>query len=198
MVLLFPMFSVAGQENSLAKPMKLGVSYSAFGRNDVVQFDVLDGGAGYQGDKFLTVGATWIIRFKPWLEAETGLDFSRHSFLILPNLPPDFDASPRKSDITMLVVPLSVRINLLRYFFLNGGILLNMDMTPNSQISSQTGIGIMLGAGLRYEFSSGFQFFLNPYGRMHALIPFSGSRYPQRSVEEGIRIGMAFTLKNNQ
>ena len=197
-IFAFSLFYLTAQTGRMNYPQpKLGMSFSSFGNNDVFRFESLDGGEGYRGDGFYAFGLNYVSRLNSWLEAETGLEFARHRFCILPNLPPDMDDSPREASFSMLIVPLTGRIGFLKYLFVNGGLLLNIDVSSNSPISAQSGLGFMLGAGIRYEFRFGAEVFVNPYARMNALVPFFPDNYPQRSSDQGIRFGMLFTWKNN-
>ena len=62
---------------------------------------------------------------------------------------------------------------------------IDIDTNSSSPIDSQTGIGALLGIGAKYHFNNGFGFFVNPYTKSHAIIPFSFGKYPQRLIETG-------------
>jgi len=53
----------------------------------------------------------------------------------------------------------------------------------------------MLGVGWKYDFKSGWQISINPYSKLHSLISFSNSNYPQRLLETGCRWSVMIPLK---
>jgi hypothetical protein len=173
---------------------KIGIAFSSFGKNDVFRFQELDGAAAYDSDYFYTVGITYVYPFNNWLEAETGIEFSAHHIIIKPNLPPDMDNSSRKADFSLINVPVTLRANFLKYFFINGGLMLDVDPSLSSPIDNQTGIGVLLGVSVKYDFDSGISVFVNPYSKIHSLIPFADIKYHQRILENGIRIGLTYDL----
>lgn len=202
MRLLFILFSLLiishlcpAQDNS-PNANKIGITYSSFGSNDVVRFEELIGSASYDGDGFYSIGVTYLHPIYNWLELETGIEFSKHTITVNPNLPPDMVRNPYKSNFSLINIPLTVRANFLKYLFVNGGLLMDIDVSNNSVIDSQTGIGMQVGCGVKYDFKFGTSLFVNPYYKSHALIPFSSEDYPQRVLESGIRIGLTYKLNN--
>ena len=173
---------------------KIGIAFSSFGTNDVVRFKVLDGDASYKGDDFRILGISYIYTLNKWLEAETGIEYSKHNIIINPNVPPDADDSPRKADFSLINIPLTLRVNFLKYFIVNGGLIVDFDGSSDSSIDNQTGIGMLLGVSIKYDFDSGVSAFINPYTKLHSLIPFQAREYHQRVLENGIRIGLTYDL----
>lgn len=178
---------------------KIGVTFSSFGENDVFRFNELDGAASYNGDSFYSIGLTYIFPLNPWLEIETGIEYAKHDIVVKPNLPPDVDSSPKKESFALLNVPVTLRANFFKYFYVNGGMFVGMDGTTHSPNDNQTGLGTLLGVALKYDFENGISAFVNPYTKIHALLPFQAEEYPQRIWENGVRIGISYDLgkKNN-
>ena len=175
---------------------QIGITFSSFGDNDVIRFNELIGAASYNSDKFYTLGLTCLYKLSKVFDVETGIEYSNHKIIIKPNLPPDMDNTPYGDSFSLINIPLTFRINFLRYCFINGGILFDMD-AGNLPVDSQTGIGGLLGLGLKYDFKSGVSVFVNPYLKAHSLIPFSSSENHQRLMEDGnsFRFGMVYRLK---
>lgn len=174
---------------------KIGISFSSFGENDVTRFEDLAGAASYDSDHFYTLGINYIHPLNNWLEIETGLEYSNHTISIKPNLPPDMDNSPYSADFSLLNIPLTLRANFSKYFFINGGLMLDFDAGNSKPIDSQTGIGGLLGIAAKYDFDCGATVFINPYLKGHSLIPFSPENHHQRLMETGFRFGITFDLK---
>lgn len=188
-------FLIAQENGTKLGANKIGITFSSFGENDVFRFDELDGAASYNSDYFFTIGINYLHPLTKWLEFETGIEYSKHNIIIKPNLPPDMDNSSRKAGFSMINVPATLRANFLKYFFVNGGLILDIDASTNSPIDNQTGIGALIGVSVKYDFKSGVSAFVNPYTKIHSLIPFLDRKYHQRIWENGIRVGITYDLK---
>jgi len=174
-----------------AQDFKIGLTVTPLGANDIFRTS-LEGAAGYSGDGFYIVGITCQIPITYKLNLETGLEYSKHTIIISPNLPPDMDNTPYKSNFRLVTIPVTLKVNFLKYLFVNSGVLLDLDTSNSSPIDSQTGLGAILGVGLNYDFKFGGTFFANPYLKCHSLVPFSPERYHQRLFDSGIRFGFMY------
>ena len=177
---------------------QIGITYSSFGNNDVFRNDGLMGEASYTGKQFYTLGINYLRPVNHWIDLETGLEYSKHTILIGPNLPPDADREPYKAKFSLINIPMSLRANFLKFFFFNSGLFLDIDANKSSSIDNQTGIGGLLGLGARYHLKCGASIFINPYFKLHALIPFSPDDNQQKVYESGVRVGLAYQLKRKQ
>lgn len=173
----------------------IGITFSSLGENEVFRFEELDGSASYNGTGFFSLGINYLHQFNKWVTLETGLEHSQHNILIEPELPPDIVGESDEVDVLLLSIPLSIRARLSQYFFINTGLLLDIDISSSSDIDSQTGLGGLLGLGGNYTFRNGVSVFLNPYLKLHALVPISNEDYHQRILAGGIRFGVAHYLK---
>lgn len=184
------------QKNSGIQKGQIGITFSSFGNNNVIRSHELIGAASYNSDRFYTLGVTYIYNLNRIIDIEAGIEYSNHKITIKPNLPPNMDNTPYGDSFSLINIPLTVRVNFLRYCFINGGILFDMDAS-NLPFDSQTGIGGILGLGLKYDFKSGVSVFVNPYLKAHSLIPFSSSENHQRLMEDGnsFRFGVVYRFK---
>lgn len=195
LLVIIPHFVFAQDNSSQTKNGKIGITFSSFGENYVVRFVQLEGAASYDRDYFYTMGINYIYPFNKWLEGETGIEYSKHHIFLRPNLPPDMDISPRKENFSLINVPVTLRANFLEYFFVNAGLILDFNGIADTVIDNQTGIGTLLGLSLKYDFNNGISAFINPYTKLHSLIPFSPGQYHQRVWENGVRIGITYDLE---
>ncbi|MDP2234852.1 MAG: hypothetical protein Q8J88_00335 [Bacteroidales bacterium] len=194
-ILLNQGFLIAQENISEFRNAKIGLTYSSFGENDVFRFNELDGAASYNSDYFRTFGISYVHPLNKWLEVESGIEYSRHHILIQPNLPPNICAFPRKASFSLINIPVTLRAGFLKYFFVNGGLFLDVDASINSPIANQTGIGVLLGLGVKYDFDFGISVFVNPYSNLHSLLPFQTEKHHQRILENGFRIGFSYDLR---
>ncbi|HBG23832.1 MAG TPA: hypothetical protein DDX10_01940, partial [Rikenellaceae bacterium] len=109
-----------------------------------------------------------------------------------PALYPPFDMTPSKKSISMISVPVGVRLNFLKYLFINGALLFDLETSSSSSVNSQTGIGAMGGVAVKYDFHFGGSIFINPYIKTHSLISFGMDNHKQMLLESGIRVGFSF------
>jgi len=191
-------FSSYAQKNE-NEPRKgqIGITFSSFGENDVVRSKDLLGSASYNGDKFFTFGINYLYKLNNTFDIETGIEYSNHKIIVKSMVLPDMNTySPHYSaNLSLVNIPITLRVNFLKYFFVNGGILFEMDAGTSSPIDGQTGIGSVLGLGIKYDFKSGFSVFANPYIKAHSLVPFTSGDNHQRVMESGFRFGLMYALK---
>jgi hypothetical protein len=69
---------------------------------------------------------------------------------------------------------------------------LDIDASSNSSIDNQTGVGTLLGVAVKCDFSFGVTAFVNPYIKVHSIIPFQDRDSHQRVWENGVRLGLTY------
>jgi len=185
----------AQNESAKAGKGKIGLTFSSFGDIVVYEPEPLEGAGGREGDYFYVVGLTYLKPLKGRLEFETGIEFTRYGIIQTPAPYPPFDMTPSKKSISMISVPVGVRLNFLKYLFINGALLLDLETSSSSSVSSQTGIGAMGGVAVKYDFHFGGSIFINPYIKTHSLISFGIDNHKQMLLESGVRIGFSIQLK---
>ncbi|MDR1170114.1 MAG: hypothetical protein LBK97_04685 [Prevotellaceae bacterium] len=172
---------------------KIGVTFSSLGVNDILGQSVANS-FNYEGKNFYALGLTYIRGLNKWLEIETGLEYVKHNVNIIPNVMPGTNIFMRtqQTGLPLLDIPVTVRANFLKYFFINAGILLDIDISNSIYLENQTGFGGIAGFGANYDFKSGLSIFLNPYIKAHSWI-YVGER--QKILEKGFRLGITYDLR---
>jgi len=170
---------------------EIGISFGS-GSCDLMSFAKTVGGAGYSGDGYFAFGITYINPIYSWLGFETGLEYSDNKITISSNLPPQYPKVTRHEKIGLLSVPIACRINFLKYAFLNGGLLFDVDTNLSPSVHSQSGIGALLGIGLKYDFKSGITLAVNPNLRIHRIISFNRNGSDQRLIDSGVKLGIGY------
>ncbi len=195
LLLFFTVSGIAQQKKSVKNNFgKIGINYSLSGTNDVIRFQELVGSASYNSKSFFVFGLNYIYPLNSWLNIETGMEYAKHKITVNPNLPPDVDNSAYDADLAFLVIPVTVRADFLKFFFANLGFFTDFDISSNSPVDSQTGIGAIAGIAVKYDFKSRLSLFANPYLKVHALIPFTDNNQ-QHMMETGFRFGITYDLK---
>jgi len=188
-------FSAFAQKNEPeTRKSQIGITFSSFGDNDVVRSQDLIGGPSYDGDKFYTLGINYLYKLNNTFDLETGIEYSHQQIIVRPGVTAEVKPS-YGANFSLINIPVTLRVNFLKYCFLNGGILFDIDASSSSPIDSQSGIGSILGLGIKYDFKCGITAFANPYFKVHSLVPFSSDDYHQRLMESGFRFGLMCKLK---
>jgi hypothetical protein len=185
--------SYAQEEKPTVRKGLIGITYSGFGSNDVFRKEELIGGPGYLGERFYNLGISYLYPLNRIFDLETGLEYADHKITITQGVSPIHYPS-YGAGFSLITIPVGIRVNFLRYFFVNGGLLFDADASQSMPINSQTGLGFNLGLGFKYNFKCGFTAFVNPYTKYHSLVSFSSDKYPQHLLESGIRLGVMYRL----
>ena len=178
-----------------AQKGQLGITFSALSDNDVARFrSVIDDSSTGAGKSF-TYGISYLKPLNKWLDIETGQEYlscpiQTKSIVGTIN---GVTTLTRSATLSMLSAPVTVRANFLKYFFVNAGLLLDIDVSSNSIVNSQSGLGSVLGLGVKYDFKNGISVFVNPYSKIH-LFPLTFERDQQHFMESAVRFGVAYKL----
>jgi hypothetical protein len=195
LIFISQLSSYAQQHEIYPQKGQIGITFSSFGDNDVIRSSELIGSGSCNGDGFYTLGISYLYKLKKYLDLETGIECSNHKIIITPA--PGIDLQPYSTSLTLIYIPVGLRLNFLKYCFINGGLGLDIDTSDESHVNDQSGIGANLGLGLKYDFKFRVSAFINPYLKGYSVIPFSSDNYHQRLMETGFRFGLLYNLKKN-
>lgn len=122
---------------------------------------------------------------------ESGLYFSADSIAFSSFLPGV--RTERKEQVKMITVPVYAKLDFLKYFFVDGGLLVHFqtNYSSNSTLTRQSGLGYELGLGGKYDFGR-VQIFVNPYVQYHTLIKFDSSRDYFNLMDFGYKFGVGY------
>ena len=178
-----------------AQKGQLGITFSALSDNGVARFRSMEDDSSTDAGKSFTYGISYLKPLNKWLDIETGLEYLSCPVekRIIYIGPTTGLFTSQRATLSMLSIPVTVRANFLKYFFVNAGLLLDIDVSSNSIINSQTGLGSLLGFGMKYDFKNGISLFVNPYTKVH-LFPLSFERNQQHFMESAVRFGIAYKL----
>ena len=187
----------AQENNNHPEKGKAGIHYSSFGDNQVVYFEDMVGTPSYNGQQFYVLGVDYLYPINNWLDIETGIEYAYHKIRIDPFLPSGSNVKPFTTQISLINMPVLLRVNVWKYFFFNGGMVLSMDASNDNSIDNQTGIGANLGLGFQYDFETGISLFITPYLKANTLVPFSPEEHQQRLMENGLRLGIMYEFSGH-
>lgn len=125
---------------------------------------------------------------------ESGLNYAKVDV----EIKPPFMGMPiisRNEELKLLSIPLFAKYVFWHYAFINGGPLVDFQLSDSPTINSQSGIGCSLGFGGEYDFKH-FLIYVNPDFKRHDVIPFEkySHRFQDRLTEFGIQFGIGYTF----
>jgi len=179
-----------------AQKAEVGITFSALSDNSIARFgDDYMSDSGTDAGKSYTFGITYLKPLNKWLNVETGIEFlqSKASIHSIVSTTSGVTTVFRYGTLSLLNVPLGVRANFWKYCFVNGGVFLDIDVSSNSPVQTQTGLGSLLGFGLKYDFKTGISLFVNPYMKIHSF-PLSFQTDQEHLLESAVRFGVSYKL----
>ena len=179
-----------------AQKAEVGITFSALSDNSIARFgDNYISDSGTDAGKSYTFGITYLKPLNKWLNVETGIEFlqSKASIHSIVSTTSGVTTVFRYGTLSLLNVPLGLRANFWKYCFVNGGVFLDIDVSSNSPVQTQTGLGSLLGFGLKYDFKTGISLFVNPYMKIHSF-PLSFQTDQEHVLESAVRFGVSYKL----
>ncbi len=174
----------------------LGLTLSGFGYNDTYLKKGIEGLGGYDGKGYFSAGVSYIRPVLSFVDFETGVEYSKMKYRFSnSSLGPE--NKPYDLENSLVTIPVTVRLNFLRYLFLNTGVLLDIDSKNNNDFENQSGLGSILGFGAKYDFKNNpFGVFVNYYSKSHSIMSLNifGNNLRTRTFETGFRFGIVYRL----
>ena len=186
--------SKAGDTETSQGKGQIGITFSSFGSDDLVSFQKTSGGLGFSSDGFKTFGIDYLYKLNRIFDFETGIEYAEYKIIEEPNLPLIYGGTPYPAKFSLLQIPATVRVNFLKYFFVNGGVFLDIVANSSNLVVDQNGIGVNLGLGLKFNVNHRLSLFANPYTKVHSIFSFTSNGSQQRLVESGFRLGLMVRL----
>ena len=154
----------------------------------------MDGGPGYDGKQSSTIGLHYIIKSNKLVAFETGIEYGNYKFTIKPAFYPGIDQTAKPSKAELITIPVYANITFLKYAFINGGALIDIEINKQNTIQNQSGIGFGLGLGGKYNFNK-IDIFVNPFLQRHAFISLEEKNDNRLSlINPGVRVGIGYTF----
>ncbi|WP_044210742.1 outer membrane beta-barrel protein [Flammeovirga sp. OC4] len=172
------------------------LSYSGLGNNELLSFENYDGG-GYKGGKsYFGIGINYQYQLSKTFDLESGVEYFSHKVISRAPFYPGMSSSRSLTEhgINTLEIPIGVRLKFLKYFFINTGTVVSFDLSEDSEMDGQTGVGAYLGVGIKYQLNNGISLMLNPYLKMRALLEMPADRFHHKLVEDGFKFGVGYSF----
>lgn len=150
----------------------------------------LSGGGGYDINHFNEFGLRYNYPLSTKFSLESGINYSWADITITSAPMPA--QTTRYEKFKLLSFPFYGKYNFGKYFWLNGGPILDFQQSTNSN-DKQSGIGYSLGLGSQIYFKN-FFIYVNPNYKRHDLLAFHPEKYQQRLTEIDFQFGLGFNF----
>jgi hypothetical protein len=124
------------------------------------------------------------------LNFETGIAWYKNNVTFTPFSDPESDVIPTDYDIKIIYIPLFMKFNFGKRYFINTGLIGDIDVSNKNHLSKQSGVGIGLGVGIEYSIFKTFILTFNPYTNLHGTIMTTKESYPTRILDIGLKLVM--------
>ena len=179
------------------KDQSIGFFYSSFGANGYFDWDSLKflfdkdlltdiNSVEFppSGEAFYDIGLSYTQYWSKNVEFQSGITYSRHRF----------EKEATLIQENLLEIPVGLKINLVKYLFIKGDILLDFNLGSKTTSNTRSGIGFQASAGLQFPFQSGLNVYLSPFYNGRSILPFSDPTNNDPIISAGLRIGMSYRI----
>lgn len=156
----------------------------------------LEGAPSLDLQRNFEIGANYYRQIGRKLKFETGLIYHYNKLTQKSVFSPDVPQITTQYDVHLIYLPAFLRINLSKHFFVNGGGMVDIDISNSMGLSSsralnnQSGLGVGMGIGGEVAVLHKFYLQVNPYLNLHAVLPVQRENYPERILDAGIKVGV--------
>jgi len=194
LILVFISLSSFSQETKKQESYKdsYGISIGS-GESGLYTLGKSVGGPDYLGLSAIEAGFNYDHPLNKFLYFESGIYWHHNRIKITPGVNPGVDMTPRYTNLNFFYIPVNLKVMILKYFFIDGGMLLNMDVSTHSEISNQTAIGADFGFGLEIPVFKHYSITINPYVNIHELYKLDRQDLGESIIGDGVR----FTIKRH-
>lgn len=155
-------------------------------------FDIGIGGPGFQSKGDAIYGINYVRALTKSFSIETGLEYAVNNLLWDYEDAYDPTFTPQKVSVRMLSIPVYANFTFFKYFFTDAGLTADFETgyKTGAVVTNQSGIGIGLGIGGKYDFKK-IRVFINPFLQMHAIAAFHNEGGGSL-VDQGVKIGLGY------
>ncbi len=168
---------------------------SAIGYPMPVYNQRVDGGGSFDARQSFVFGLRYQIKSRHKVSLETGVDFGNYNFTLSYINGNGVQVDGIQGAVKLVTVPVYARLTFWRYFFLNGGLLLDLEAgRKGTSIDKQSGFGLGLGLGFKYSYRK-INIFANPFLERHAFLSLADSGGTRQSIiNPGVRLGVGYSF----
>lgn len=169
----------------------IGISFTPFAKSSFLS-NKNDANLNVDFQQTTAVGINYLMPVNKSFYLEMGVEYNLVKLKTFTDTNTIFANDTIASTLSMIEIPLAFRVNFAEILFFTSGVLLDFDMNSSAPISKQSGVGLMAGLGLKYDFKMGLSLFANPFVKLHSLIPFGSWDNHQRIMDTSVRVGVMY------
>lgn len=162
----------------------------------IVAGSELEGGPDLDLERNFELGANYYRQIGENLKFETGIFYHYSKLTETAALYPGIPQITTQYDIHLLCLPAFLRYNISPFFFINGGLMADIDLSNNMgmdssrSLNSQSGAGVGFGIGGELSLFKDIYLQLNPYMNLHGVLLVQREHNPGRMLDAGIKLGI--------
>lgn len=157
----------------------------------------LEGAPNLELQRNFEFGGNFYRQIGEKLKFETGIYYHYNKLIQESHSMPDVPQITTEYDVHLLYLPAFLRYNLSAHLFVNGGAIVDLDLSNPMGLSSsraldnQSGLGLGLGIGGELAVLPKLYLLVNPYLNLHgALLVQQENNHPGRILDAGIKVGI--------
>lgn len=165
-----------------------------YGRsNNDVDIHGAIGDFGYKPQTGILFGLIYTHDFSKRFSLETGLQFSDNK-VRLNYIVGGVGEITRDGKVQLITIPIFAKRTFFKYFFIDGGLLLEhqTNYSADPVVNDQSGVGLGLGFGGKYQFDK-VTLFVNPFFQVHGLITGTDGSH-HNLLETGLKFGIGYNF----
>lgn len=150
----------------------------------------LEGGGSTDMNTGLSIGLNYYRSLSAKTLFETGIVWYMNEVAFTGAYNPNYSQETLREKVQLIYIPLFVRFDVSKVFFLHVGLIGDLDVSNNDYLDNQTGLGSGIGLGINFPLSEKIKLQINPFMNIHGLLMTEKQSYPQRILETGIKLGI--------
>ncbi len=178
--------NVASAQNNNVVSINYGIGWNTMLTNSFKEKE------GYSNDGMYSIGIHYQRNLSETIALKTGLEYRKNSIMIAAGYNPDAPDVNDSWDTDILTLPVLINYQPLKYIFIEGGPLVDLQFNiwNNQPTDTQSGVGVRFGIGGIYKYKN-IVFTLSPFMNYHAIIQFEPNE-KERLVEMGVKLGVGY------
>lgn len=156
----------------------------------------LEGAPNLDLQRGFELGGNFYRQLGEELKFETGIYYHYNKLVQASGPRPDVPQITTQYDVHLLYLPAFLRFNLSKHLFLNGGAIVDIDLSnpmglsSSRALDSQSGLGVGMGIGGEIAVLPKLYLQVNPYLNLHGALLVQQENYPGRILDAGIKVGI--------
>ncbi|MGM0579427.1 MAG: hypothetical protein ACQETL_02020 [Bacteroidota bacterium] len=179
---------------SYSQNHSVGASYGYVFGGGITKFAVFDGASSYEYKNGNQFSFDYSFNLPNKLKLISGLQFQQN-WMRGQNSSSTPETRTWDFRVDNLNIPILANFSFSKYFFLEGGPVLNFQISEEESygIDPQNGIGLSFGLGAKYDIGK-FNVFIKSQNQIQTIIPFGGQNYHDRLITNSLTVGIFYKL----